>query len=509
MIPAILFYLIIVIYFASLWKIFEKGGHPKWAGFIPVYNLYVWIKLLQKPWWWILLFIVPGINFLMLIILNLETAKQYGLRSYTDGLLAVFVPHYIIPKIAYDSSITYEGPIDWKGKKKPIWQEWGEALVFAVIAATIIRTFFIEAFTIPTGSMEKSLLVGDFLFVSKMSYGAKIPNTPLSFPFAHNTIGESKSYLEWQKLPYFRLPGLGSVERYDPLVFNFPEGDTVAIKHRNRSYYQLVREAGREMVHNNPREFGEIIVHPLDKKDNYIKRCVGMPGDNFEIIDGDIFVDGEPIQDFEGVQNIYNVTIKGGHFSRRSLEMLKEKIDLNASTIRESNKLSNTYELPLTEEGYEFMQTLPYVENIERKIDKKTNKPASRLSIFPNHKDYYWTNDNFGPLYIPKAGETIEINIDNLPLYRRVIDVYEKNELSVKGDKIYINGQETDEYTFKMDYYFLIGDNRGQSLDSRYWGFVPEDHVVGKALFVWFSLDEGDSFFLNRIRWSRIFSGVE
>ena len=240
--PIIILLLLIAVYFATWYKLFEKAGEEAWKGFVPFLNIVIWLKILKRPWWWLFLLLVPGINLLMLIILNVETAKAFNLRTTKEQWLAGIIPHLVFIQIAYQNKGSYVGPIDWTGRKKGMAREWGEAIIFAVVAATIIRTFLMEAYTIPTPSMEKSLMVGDYLFVSKISYGPKLPNTPISFPFAHHTLPlthHTKSYVEWFKLPYFRLPGLGSVERMDAVVFNFPEGDTVATNYQNTGYYQL------------------------------------------------------------------------------------------------------------------------------------------------------------------------------------------------------------------------------------------------------------------------------
>lgn len=384
----------------------------------------------------------------------------------------------------------------WKkrgSKKKNKLIEWFDALIFAVVAATLIRMFFIEAFTIPTSSMEKSLLVGDYLFVSKVSYGPKLPNTPISFPFAHHTLpftASTKSYLEWIKWPYKRLAGLGDVMRNDCVVFNFPEGDTVVVQHQDQSYYGLVRQLGRDFVWNN----FDVIVRPLDKKENYIKRCVGMPGDSLSIINGIVYIDGKQSEKIENQQYNYTVITDNTLLNPKTLE----KMDITEYKI-----LSNSmYELSLTWENYEKIKAFANVKSITRNIEPDS---IASFYTFPHNPNFKWNQDNFGPLYIPKAGATIKLTIENLPLYRRAIELYENNKLEVNGNIIRINGQETDKYTFKMNYYWLMGDNRHNSLDSRFWGFVPEDHVVGKAVFIWLSLDPNKSFF-SKIRWNRLFN---
>jgi len=385
-------------------------------------------------------------------------------------------------------------------KKQTKVIEWVDAIIFAVIAATFIRMFFIEAFTIPTSSMEKSLLVGDYLFVSKVSYGPKIPNTPIAFPFAHHTLPlttSTKSYVEWVKWPYNRLAGLNDINNNDVVVFNFPEGDTVVVGLENPSYYTQVRQQGRRMVWN----FHDIIVRPVDKRENYIKRCVGIPGDVIEVKHNQLFVNGKKSQIDDKLQFTYIITTDGTTINPRILR----KYDISQEDISSSYISGHEYILPLTNENAEKIRKFANVKSVE-----KVEYPAGRTEsgeIFPHSPLYNWSRDNFGPLEIPKKGQTVKLTMKNLPIYERVIDLYEENDLEVKGSKIFINGKEASEYTFKMDYYWMMGDNRHKSQDSRYWGFVPEDHIVGKAIFIWLSLDK-DKSFLGKIRWSRMFRSI-
>jgi signal peptidase I len=391
----------------------------------------------------------------------------------------------------------------WKKKNPPGGQqtkvvEWIDAIIFAVIAATFIRMFFIEAYTIPTSSMEKSLLVGDYLFVSKVAYGPKTPNTPLSFPFVHNTMPltrTTKSYVEWIKRPYKRLKGFGAIKNDDVVVFHFPEGDTVALYMQNQSYYQLVRTYGRERIWNDPRNFGEVVARPVDKRENYIKRCIGIPGDVIEIKRGQVFVNGQPQKHFEGMQHNYLVKTNGTAINPKALERLN--IAEDDRTVFSSEQ----YLFPLTDENVEKLKAFANVVAVE----KLEEEPGEwNPMVFPHDQNYPWNVDNFGPLTIPKKGETVQLTVDNLTLYERIIHVYENNTLEVKDNTIYINGEPATSYTFKMDYYWMMGDNRHNSADSRMWGFVPEDHVVGKASFIWLSLDK-DKSLLQKIRLRRMF----
>ena len=394
----------------------------------------------------------------------------------------------------------------WKKKNPPDGKqtkvvEWVDAIIFAVIAATFIRMFFIEAYTIPTSSMEKSMLIGDYLFVSKTSYGPKLPNTPLSFPFVHHTMPLSKtqkSYVEWIKKPYKRIGGFGKVKNNDVVVFNFPEGDTVALNVQNQSYYQLVRSYGRDRVWQEKETFGEIIARPVDKRENYIKRCVGIAGDVLEYKNGQLFVNGKEQQHFPGMQYDNVVTTDGTSINKRTLDQMK---------IAEADRhmYSNSqYLFPLTQENEQKMKSMKNVTSVQRTLVPPANGDQN---IFPFSPLYQWNVDNFGPLEIPKKGQTVKLTLDNLPMYERIIALYEANDLKVKDSAIYINGAVADSYTFKMDYYWMMGDNRHNSADSRYWGFVPEDHIVGKAVFIWLSMDKDQPFY-NKIRWSRLFSFV-
>ena len=394
----------------------------------------------------------------------------------------------------------------WKKKNPPDGRqtkvvEWVDAIIFAVIAATFIRMFFIEAYTIPTSSMEKSMMVGDYLFVSKTAYGPKMPNTPISFPFVHHTMPMSTTMKSFSTIihnPYRRIAGFGKVKNDDVVVFNFPEGDTVAINMQERSYYELVRSYGRDKIWGDKRVFGDIIYRPVDKRENYIKRCVAIAGDSLKIIKGQVYVNGKPQKEIPGIQYKYLINTNGTAINASALE----KLDITQSEIEGSD---SRYMMSLTAEQVKKMDGLKFIQSKERVTwPSDNNDPA----IFPSDPKFTWNLDNFGPIWIPKKGVTINLSLENLPLYKRLIDVYEENDLKVKDGAIYINGAPASTYTFKMDYYWMMGDNRYNSADSRYWGFVPEDHVVGKASFVWLSLDKNKSF-LSKIRWNRFFMGVK
>jgi signal peptidase I len=408
----------------------------------------------------------------------------------------------------------------WKKRNGPNSKlvEWIDALIFAVIAVTVINIFLFQNYKIPTGSMEKTLLIGDHLYVSKVAYGPRIPNTPLSFPFTQHTMpltSGMKSYVEWIKLPYKRIAGFGKIKRDDAVVFNFPAGDTVVLAHQNVSYYSIVRDSAnrmklKDMYFKQPlksekeyysrarnavwRNF-DIVVRPVDKRDNYIKRCVAIPGDTLQIINRRVYTNGKPQPEYPGIQFSYYIYLKEG-------QNISDKVFARME-IYDVYRYANVIQVFLTQKELEKIREFNSVQQI---IPNDYFDDYS-TDYFPNDTNYRWTINNFGPLYVPKKGATIGINSKNICLYDRIISYYEKNDLQVKDGKIFINGKLTNEYTFKMDYYWMMGDNRHSSLDSRFWGFVPEDHVVGEPKFIWLSLDKNKKF-LNRIRWERMFKGV-
>ena len=412
------------------------------------------------------------------------------------GLIPVF-DHHITRKVKW---------LFWKkdykeGEKRNALLDWLDAIIFAVVVVTFINTFFFQAFKIPSSSMESSLYTGDHLFVSKLAYGPKMPQTPLTIPFTHNVIGGRESYSTLIQSDYKRLKGFGHVETGDYVVFAFPHGDTILTKFPADDYYAVKRAIGRQAAINN---YGPLKARPSDKKDHYVKRCVAVAGDTLEIVNGRVHINSKPQEVWPGVQNTYNVVTTGQSLN----PVLLDKLGINFSELYFDKTLPGYPSMPLTAAMLEQVKEFPTVVSVEENIDSyPPDYPDSYLTIFPFSPDYKWTRDNFGPLWIPRKGSTVQLTKENLPLYERIIAVYEGNDLKVTGDKIFINGEEAQSYTFQQDYYFMMGDNRHNSLDSRYWGFVPEDHIVGKPALIWLSID-GNKKFPNNIRWRRFFKFV-
>lgn len=472
----------------------------------------------------------------------------------------------IIVPFIFDAYITKFIPwAFWKKSKNKSVRSimsWVDAIVFALIAVYFVNLYLFQNYQIPSSSLEKSLLVGDFLYVSKVSYGPRVPNTPLSMPLTQHTlpIVETKSYLEFPKWPYKRVKGLGKVKLNDIVVFNFPAGDTVALNRQQTDFYQLaMREgkmqypsrvemdsltkeqqeivldlyynAGKKLVLSNPRYYGKVITRPVDRRENYVKRCVALPGDTLSIVNRQIYINGSAIENPEGLQYNYLVQTTGPYIPENIFRELgisnDDQLMLSAewrtyitSAGMERNSeggLYPVYLLPLTAKMHSVLsQNKALVRQIVfapeydfdgNQIIVRPKEDANR-EIYPLNMYNHWDRDNYGPIWLPAKGTTITLTADNLPVYERCIQAYEGNMLERKADGIYINGQKTDTYTFKMDYYWMMGDNRHNSLDSRYWGFVPEDHVVGKPIMVWLSLDKDRGWFDGKIRWNRLFKWV-
>ena len=452
-----------------------------------------------------------------IIVLILYLLFLYWVKSWWGLLVVPFIfDVYITKKIKWQW---------WKEAEKPVKfvMSWVDALVFALVAVYFINQFFFQNYVIPSSSLEKSLLTGDYLFVSKVSYGPRIPQTPLTMPLTQHTLPvvECKSYFDWPHWDYRRVKGLGNIELNDIVVFNFPAGDSLcsAPQYQAYDYYQMcysigyqiypnrpnpdsltaeqrvkyfetIYNAGRNELWRNRGEYGEIITRPADRRENYVKRCVGLPGQTLQIKDHIVYLDGKANKEPDNVQYTYHVKLK-----QAIPEELMEELGISMEDLTSLNTLGY---MPLTKHA---VTTLQARKDIVESITLNTE--ANDLEIYPLNGNYHWTRDNYGPIWIPKKGESIELTLDNIAIYERPIKVYEGNSLEVKDGKIFINGQEAKSYTFKMDYYWMQGDNRHNSADSRYWGFVPEDHIVGKPIFIWWSSDP-DRRGINGVRWSRL-----
>ncbi len=577
-----IFLLLVLASFFGLSKLFTKAGTESWKAWIPVYNFYVLAKILEKPWWWCLIMIVPGVNILMYGVYGFNVARAFNKPSNQDLLFASVLPYLFFVKLGFDDTAKFVGLSKFKIEPSKLIKNWIDPIIFAVIAASIIRGYFIEAFTIPTSSLEKSLMVGDFLFVNKFAYGPKIPQTPLSFPFAHHTLPFSesrKSYLEWIKLPYFRLPGFGKVKNNQIVVFNYPDGDTVALKHQNSSYYQIVRDIAESeiaeskdpnvnknaiyekvwnYVNTNKAQFGEIVGRPIDKRDHYVKRCVAIAGDKLKIVNGEIFINDVKQTMPKMAQHHYFVKAKSNFISIDYLDNLdiyvtealrasagssdgKQMIFLEPITganqgyyplknvdvklFKTTFNTSDTtvYCLNMTEATAEKVKNDPNVYHVFKRVDMANSYDSKN---FPHNPAYAWNNDNFGPLLLPKAGMTIPLDTHNICLYEKVLNTYDNgiHQISKQGAQVLYDGKPISSYTFKQDYYFMMGDNRHNSADSRSWGLVPYDHIVGSPFFVWFSMKYSEnnpvsgksvlgSLFKNaqegKFRWGRFLCYVE
>jgi signal peptidase I len=550
MISWILLIALVLVYSITLPPLLKRAGLNSMLGYIPLVNLVLMLKLTKRPWYWFFVLLCPGINLMLLAVMNVETGIAFGKSKTKDQWMFGVLPWIAFPSLAYkETSLPYLGPRDWTSKKKTMIREWSEALLFAVIAASAIRTFFFEAFTIPTPSMEKSMLVGDYLFVSKLSYGPKVPQTPLSVPFLHNALpgGMTNSYSEAMSLPYLRLPGFGSVERLDAVVFNFPHGDTIMVDpfYAGHDYYSYVRKEGivlatgyekyaanperfNQLARNNfaikklctvcgyernqrapkPLPIGGIRYRPMDKRENYVKRCIGVPGDNLSIINRQVHIDGQPLQDPEGVMHSYKFQVKSPAALRKIYAEYKVNINdrysMNDSGATVYTSSFTAADATALRSDSDIMKIEVNNDTLPESFDPQALFPNSSMAPFNT-----WTRDNFGPVHIPSKGETVPLTPENIALYRRVIQNYEGNTLKVVDGKAIINDSPADNYTFKQGYYWMMGDNRHQSADSRYWGFVPEDHIVGKPMFTWFSKEDPNYQETAELRWKRMFRFVD
>lgn len=461
------------------WKLYRLAGQESWQAFVPIYNAVVLMKIIHRPWYWVPLLFLPVINLIMFPVIWVETARSFGKNTKSDTFLVLITLGLYIYTFNYGSKVSYINGRDLHPKSAA--GEWISSILFAVVAATLVHTYFFQPFVIPTSSLEKSLLVGDFLIVSKIHYGARVPMTTIAAPMVHDTLPilNIKSYVPKFELPYIRIPGFESIERNDIVVFNWPVDTMMNMYYTDKYYYK-----------------------PIDKKTNYVKRCVAVAGDTLEIIDGYVHINGTKNQlpDRAQLQFSYLVQPKSYQF--------------NAKNMREMYGITDPFGIINNQNTYKFMaisnevidnfKNNPNVSIVRRDLSAKDSRVPG---IFPDDPTYKWNNDYFGPLYIPKAGQSIDLTLENLPLYQRVITVYEGNTIKIEGNTILINEEVSTNYTFKKDYYWMMGDNRHNSQDARVWGFVPFDHVVGKPVFVWMSWDSNASGF-NKIRWNRLFTTV-
>lgn len=516
----IYFLVFYVLLAASLYMLFPKLGIEPWKGLVPGLNFMEIAEKVGRSRWYGLLFFVPIVAFFIVAGLAVALVRSFGKDSFKDAAIAVLYSPISFFQLAKDDNAKYNGPIIAQEKdymqqiadakaagqtakykslvsknpyKKSVSREWGESLVFAVFAAAFIRMFLVEAYVIPTPSMEGSLLVGDYLFVSKSSYGIRTPQTIAMVPLLHNRVPflNTESYLKKPSLPYYRLPAIRDIERGSPFVFNWPAGDTVYVTSQRSYTIGQARRAGNAIGDPELRKMhaeGDYIVRPVDKKDHYIKRCVGLPGDSLQIIAGQLYINGAAAENPEHMQ--FKYTVSGTSINEKKLN--EWGIDRDDIWGRDRGVVGYVLDQDQVEK----------LRGVGARVDRVKLGP-SPLELFPfdTHVKDLWSIDNYGPIWIPKKGATTPLTVDNLPFYKKIIADYEYNDIEVKGGKIYINGKESDSYTFKQDYYWGMGDNRHSSEDSRMWGYVPHDHIVGKPLFIWFSKKNG-------IRWDRMFTSA-
>jgi signal peptidase I len=451
----------------------------------------------------------------------------FGIVGFIYLLVVIWIGKFILLlglAVIFDLYVTEK--VNWtfwkkRNGKNSTLVEWLDALIFAVIAVTLINIFLFQNYRIPTGSMEKSLLIGDHLFVSKLAYGPRMPNTPIAFPFTQNTmpLTKGKSWSDLVHWKYKRLRGLGKVKNNDAIVFNFPAGDTVVLEETATSYYEIVRRTAREMMQResfgNPvvkpmsyylrearrevRDRFTIVYRPVDRRDNYVKRCIGIPGDTLVIKGGSVFINSKQVEEKATQQFNYVISTNGTTINPKAFERL--------GVYRSDQTMvsGSAYMVPLTSSNARAISGFANVKDVSPLFSKQGEFAPH---IFPYSRTFGWNDDNYGPLWIPVKGSTVRLDTSNLCIYERIIDVYEDNDLRVQGKTIYINNKPADSYTFKMNYYFMMGDNRHNSADSRYWGFVPEDHIVGKPKFIWLSIDKEASG-LKKIRFKRMFMGIK
>jgi len=522
------FFVIQVLHGLATWKLYIKAGRQAWEAFVPVYNAIVLMKIINRPWWWTILLFLPIVNLILFPVVWVEIARSFKKNTALDTFLAIFSLGFYSFYLNYAAKDLHHVK-DRSLQPRTELGDWVSSILFAVVAATIVHTYFIQPFVIPTSSLEKTLLVGDFLFVSKVHYGARTPETTIALPMIHDAIPgtSTPSYFKFPQLPKFRFPAFQSIKRNDIVVFNWPVDTLVDINNEN----------------------GGIRYKPVDKKTNYVKRCVGLPGDTLSIKEGYVYINGKKnelpdrakLQFFykvilndvsaESIYQKYGITEKYERYvfktsannwnkaefqnylkvKKIGTEVLKQdstevrflsNLDQKSFDLLKLEIAEKALYVNLTEDLANIMTSDPDVLTVTKDLSNSTTE-----NIFPKSQGYTWNRDFFGPIYIPEAGKTIALNLDNLPLYKRAITAYEGNTLKVKGNQILINDKVVDSYTFTEDYYWMMGDNRHNSQDARMWGFVPFDHVVGKPVLVWMSWDSNAKG-INKIRWNRLFTTV-
>lgn len=526
----IIFFLVVqLIHGAATWKLYVKAGKKAWQAWVPVYNSIVLMEIINRPKWWVILLFIPIVNLLMFPVIWIETIRSFGRNSTLDSWLVVLTLGFYIFYVSYGLDVTY---VENRSlQPRTALGEWVSSIVFAIIAATLVHTYFMQPYVIPTGSLERTLRIGDLLFVSKVHYGARAPMTTIAAPMVHDTLPllGIKSYLNFPQLPYFRFPGFEKVKKNDIVVFSWP-ADTV------RVFFK--KEKG--------------VKKPIDKKSNYVKRCVATPGDSLSVIDGVVHINGKELQlsdrakpqfDYwiysgKGVSSrmlasmgivefnrtylsaplnqaqvnaISPYILGGGPNEKGELEIVTRASGIPMKVVRSAGLSLREVSprkrmVPLTGEMVAELEKNSAIDSVVKNVE-----PAGTAgyNIFPHHPSYSWNNDNFGPIYIPSKGDKVALTTETLPLYKKIIKDYEEKTISVNGNQISIDGELTDTYTFEQDYYWMMGDNRDHSEDSRTWGYVPENHIVGKPVFIWLSFDNFNDGIANwRPRWDRIFTTV-
>ena len=525
-----IFFLVIqVIHFAGTWKLYLRANRKAWEAAIPIYNAVILMKIINRPKWWVILLFIPVINQLMFPIVWIETARSFGFNKRKDTALVLLTLGFYLFFINYATNSTYK--LNRSLKPRTALGEWVSSIAFAIVAATLVHTYVMQPYTIPTSSLEKTLLVGDYLFVSKFHYGARVPTTTIATPMLHDSIPtaiisekNTKSYLNKPLLPYLRIPGFQKIKRNDIVVFNWPV-DTLV--------HWMDPSKGTDFK-------------PLDKKTNYVKRCVGIAGDTLEVRDGYVYINGKQniLPDRAKLQFYNKVYSEKGLSTQKLLRYtdkeFERKFIINFTSQNQFEKVmryatnnpekikDNQFIITTSDEGVPQWIINGYrldIKEISTKIRKAniTDEIAAKLrkdsevdsvvkvinpkgnkgnNMFPQTTNLSWNTDNYGPIYIPKKGTTVPLNMNSIPFYERIIGDYENNQLEVIGEHIFVNGKKSTSYTFKQDYYWMMGDNRQNSLDARSWGYVPFDHVVGKPVLIWFSINEG------KIRWERLFTTV-